>query len=65
MYFGLVSDAFDDVVGVSAGPAFLRPYRGSERDAVGLKFVLDDPFVFGDLRVGVVLNWVALCFLGL
>ena len=65
VFFGLVCEAFDDFVGVFARSTFLRPYRGSEGDAVGLKLVLDNSFVFRELGVGVVLNWVALCFLGL
>ena len=63
--FGLVGEAFNDVVSVFTRSAFLRPYRGSEGDAVGLKFVLNDSFVLGKLGVGVVLDWVALCVLGL
>ena len=61
--FGHASKAVDYFACVLAGSAFLAPNGGSETDALGPEFVLDDASVSGELEVDVVLDGVAWCFL--
>ena len=63
VFFGLVREAFNDLVCVSAGAPFLGPNGRPKARPFRVKFVLSCTSVFGQFGVGVVLDVVPLCAL--